>query len=134
MSLIRYEDRCCRIIGILSVVSSLSFCYHRLLLVLCVCSTVLSAFLCPLPHPHHFAVAGLVCHMCLSVCTLQCKFTTIKRRILNRAASQQIFARRKQSAASERQSRHDGVKRQSLKATAHRLRGTWGSVGERVGK
>ena len=29
MSLIRDEDRCCRIIGILSVVSSLSFCYHR---------------------------------------------------------------------------------------------------------
>ena len=31
MSLIRDEDRCCRIIGIFSVVSSLSFCYHRLL-------------------------------------------------------------------------------------------------------
>ena len=29
MSLIRDKDRCCSIIGILSIVFSLSFCYHR---------------------------------------------------------------------------------------------------------
>ena len=38
MSLIRDEDRCCRIIGISSVVSSLSLCYLCSVLVLRVCS------------------------------------------------------------------------------------------------
>ena len=44
MSLIRDEDRCCRIIGIFTFVSFLSFCYHRLILVLHACSSVLCAF------------------------------------------------------------------------------------------
>ena len=74
MSLIRDKDCCCRIIGILPVVSYLSVCYHRLLLVLCIYSTVLCAFLCPLLRPHHFVVAGLVRHTCLSVCNILCKF------------------------------------------------------------
>ena len=34
MSLIRDEDRCCPIMGIFTFISFLSFCYHRLLLVL----------------------------------------------------------------------------------------------------
>ena len=44
MSLIRDEDRCCRIIGIFTFVSFLSFCYHRSILVLHACSSVLCAF------------------------------------------------------------------------------------------
>ena len=88
-------------------------------LVLCVCSTVLSEFLCPLLRPHHFVVAGIVCHTCLSVHTFLCKFITVERRVLNRAASQQISARQKQSAASERRSRHDDVRRPSLEASTN---------------
>ena len=122
MSLIRDEDCRYRIIGILFVVSSLSFCYHRLLLVLCVFSTVCYAFLCPLLCPHHFLVAGLVCHTCLSVYTFLCKFITIEHRVLNRAASQQISVKQKQSAASERQSRHDDVRRPGVKATTNWFR------------
>ena len=86
---------------------------------LCVCSTVLSEFLCSSPRPHHFVVVGLVCHTCLSVRTFLCKFITVEPRILNRAASQHISARQKQSAASERRSRHDDVRRPSLKATTN---------------
>ena len=119
MSLSRDEDRCCRIIGILPAVSSLCFSYHCLLLVLCVCSTVRSIFLCPLLCPHHFAVAGLVCDTCLSVHAILCKFITIERRILNRVASQQICAKRKQSAAKTLWSQHDGIIRQSAKATTN---------------
>ena len=78
---------------------------------------MLCAFLCPLLRPHHFVVAGLVCHTCLSVHGFLRKFITVERRVLNRVASQQISARRRQSAASERQSRHDGVRKPSLKAT-----------------
>ena len=125
MSLIGDEDHCCRIIGIMSIVYSLSFYYHRLLLVLCVCSTVLSALLCPLPRPHHFVVTALVCHTCLSVCTFLCKFIIVEHRILNRGASQQIFARRKQSAACERWSRHDNIRRPSLKARTSRPLTPW---------
>ena len=44
MSLIRDEDRCCPIIGIFTFVSFLSFCYHRSILVLHACSSVLCAF------------------------------------------------------------------------------------------
>ena len=118
MSLIRDEDRCCHITGILTLVSSLSpFVTIVCWLVLCVCSTVLSEFLCPLPRPHHFVVAGIVCHTCLSVRTFLCKFITVERCILNRAASQQISARQKQSAASERRSRHDDVRRPSLEVS-----------------
>ena len=123
MSLVRDKDRCCHIIGILYVVSSLSFCYHRLLLALCVFSTMLSAFLCPLPRSHHFVIAGLVCHTCLSVRTFLCKFITVERRVLNRAASQQISARQKQSAASKRRSRHDDVRRQSLEVSTNMVFG-----------
>ena len=86
-------------------------------LVLRVCSTVLSEFLCPLPRPHHFVVAGIVCHTCLSVCAILCKFITVERRVLNRAAGQQISARQKQSAASERRGRHDDVTRPSLEVS-----------------
>ena len=125
MSLITEEDRCYRINGILFVVSSLSFCYHCLLLVLCVFSTVLSAFPCPLPRPHHFVIAGLVCHMCLSVRLTLCKFIAVERCILNRVASQQICARRKQSAAKERWSQHDGIIRQSAKATTNWFQSKW---------
>ena len=38
MSSIRDEDRCCYIIGIFTLLSCLSHCYHRLVLVLCACS------------------------------------------------------------------------------------------------
>ena len=44
MSLIRDEDRCCPIMGIFTFVSFLSFCYHRSILVLHTCSSVLRAF------------------------------------------------------------------------------------------
>ena len=132
MSLIRDEDRCCRIIGTLPVVSSLSFCYHRLLPVLCVFSTVCCAFMCPLLRLHHSVVAGLVCYTCLSVRIFLCKFITVERRVLNIAASQQISARRKQLAASERRSQRDGVKRQSLKATTNWFRSR--RSGERRGR
>ena len=44
MSLIRDEDRCCPIMGIFTFLSFLSFCYHRLILVLNACSFVLRAF------------------------------------------------------------------------------------------
>ena len=84
---------------------------------LCVCSTALSEFLCPLLRPHHFVVAGIVCHTCLSARTFLCKFVTVKRGILNRAASQQISARQKQSAANERRSQHDNVRRPSLEVS-----------------
>ena len=131
MSLNRDEDRCYCIIGILPIVSSLSFVTIVCWLVLCVCSTVLSEFLCPLPRPHHFVVAGIVCHTCLSVRTFLCKFITVERRILNRAASQQISARQKQSAASERRSRHDDVRRPSLEVSTNWFR-NWRS-GERRG-
>ena len=86
-------------------------------LVLCVCSTVLSEFLCPLPRPHRFVIAGIVCHTCLSMRTILCKFITVERRVLNMAASLQISAMQKQSAASERRSQHDDVRRPSLEAT-----------------
>ena len=86
-------------------------------LVLCVCNTVLSEFLCPLLRPQRFVVAGLVSHTCLSVRTFLCKFITVERRVLIRAASQQISAKQKQSAASERRSQHDDVRRPILKAT-----------------
>ena len=85
---------------------------------LCVCSTGLSDFLCPLLRPHHFVVAGIVCYTCLSVHTFLCKSITVERRVLNRAASQQISARQKQSAASERRSRHDDVRRRSVAASS----------------
>ena len=114
MSLIRDEDCCCRISGIISIVSFSLFLTIVCWLVLCVCSIVLSEFLCPLPRPHHFVVVGLVCHTCLSVHTFLCKFTTVERRILNRATSQQISARLKQLVASERRSQHDDIRRPSL--------------------
>ena len=44
MSLIRDEDRYCPIMGIFAFVSFLSFCYHRSILVLHACSSVLRAF------------------------------------------------------------------------------------------
>ena len=44
MSLIRDEDRCCPIMGIFTFVSFLSFYYHRSILVLHACSSVLCAF------------------------------------------------------------------------------------------
>ena len=99
MSLIRDEDRCCCINRIFAIVSSL-FGYHRLLVVLCVCSTVLCAFLCPLLRPHHFVFAGLVSHTRLSVHSILCNSITVECRILNKVVSQQISARRKQSTAS----------------------------------
>ena len=37
-SLIRDEDCCYRIAGIFAIVSSLSLCYHRLVLMFCACS------------------------------------------------------------------------------------------------
>ena len=101
ISLIRDKDRCYSIIGILYMVSSLSFCYHCLLLVLCVCSIVLYAILYPLFRPHHFVVVGRLCHTCLSVRTILCKFITIEHCILNRVTSQQISTRQKQSSASQ---------------------------------
>ena len=119
MSLIRGEDRYCRIIGILPIVSSLSFCCHRLLLMLFICSTMLSEFLCPLPRPHHFVVTRFVCHTCLSVQTTLYKFIIIKHRILNRAVNLQIFARQKQSVAKERRSQHDNVRRPGLEVSTN---------------
>ena len=44
MSLIRDEDRYCPIMGIFTFVSFLSFCYHRSILVLHACTSVLCAF------------------------------------------------------------------------------------------
>ena len=132
MSLIRDKDRCCRISGIISVVSLSIFVTIVCWLVLCVCSTVLSEFLCPLPRPHHFVVAGIVCHTCLSGRTFLCKFITVERRVLNRAASQQISARQKQSAASERRSRHDDVRRPSLEVSTNWFRSR--QSGERRGR
>ena len=58
-------------------------------------------FLYPLLRPHHFVVAGIVCHTCLSVRTFLCKYIIVERRILKRAAGQQISAWQKQSAASK---------------------------------
>ena len=133
MSLIRDEDRCCHINRILTFVSFLSLIVTIVCwLVLCVCSTVLSEFLCPFPRPHHFVVAGIVCHTCMSVRTFLCKYVIVERRVLNRAASQQISARQKQSAASERRSRHDDVRRQSVKATTKWCRSR--RSGERRGR
>ena len=118
MSLIRDEDRCCCIIGILPIVYSLAFCYHRFVLVLHFCS--------------HRAL-----HVCVIRCTtsprrsrwvyvpymsecLRCPPNVCSRRMsrfLYRVASQPFTARRKQSTSSERLRRHGDVRRRSVEAT-----------------
>ena len=117
MGLIRDEDNFCRIIGILPVLSSLSFCYHRFVLVLRICNTVLCVFVYTVALPHHFVVFGSVFCKHLCIRTSLHELVPYERRILSKATSQQIFARQKQPTASKQWSRHDGIKRQSLKDT-----------------
>lgn len=75
MSLIRYEDRCCCIIGIFSLVSSLSvFVTIVLVLVLCACSHCAACFVLSVAPPRRFTFAEPVHCTRLSVRTLLCAF------------------------------------------------------------
>ena len=67
MSLTRDEDHCCYISGTFTLVSSLSVCYHRFLLVPCICNIVLCVLVRPVAPPHHFTVGGPVRCTLLSV-------------------------------------------------------------------
>ena len=117
MSLIRDEDRYYSITGIITIVFCLSLCYHRLLLVLCVCSVVMCAIVCLLHRPHRFVVAWPVRYKRLYIHAFLYKPISIVCRVSNRAARQQVSARQDHSAASERLSRYNDVGRPSLKAT-----------------
>ena len=117
MSLIRDKDHCCYIIGILPVASCLSFvtimCYWccalaALVLYMCVRSVAPPSTLCN---------CWVVCHTHLHVRAILRTFVSITHSVLNRVASLQFSAWRKQSVASDQQSRHNDVRRQSLKAT-----------------
>ena len=117
MSLIRDEDRCYRITEILTVVSCFSHCYHRSVVVLRVCSTMLYAFVCTVALFHHFAVFGSVRCKHLRVHALPYQPLPVERRVLSKAASRQISERQKQSVASERRSLNDDIGRPTPKAT-----------------
>ena len=58
---------------------------------------------------HHFAVAGSVHIRVLSVCAILQTFVPVKRRVSNKATSQQISVREKQPVANERRNQHNDV-------------------------
>ena len=81
MSLIRDEDHCCPIMGIFTFVSFLSFCYHRSILVLHACSSVLCAFCESCCSVSPLRGRGRVCSEYLCVRTLL--YEPISRRSLH---------------------------------------------------
>lgn len=103
-------------------VSFLSLSYHRFVLVLYVCSRCAMrscVFRCS---AYRFVVVGPGHYMHLSVCTTLCAFVPIICRILDKATSQRFFAMWKHSAASERLSQNDDVRRPSLRLQQNSFR------------
>ena len=101
MSLIRDKDRCCPIMGIFTFVSFLSFCYHRSILVLHACSSMLCAFCESCCSASPLRGRGPVCSEYLCVRTLL--YEPISRRSLRLEQSCKLAVSREEETTYNRQ-------------------------------
>ena len=114
MSLIRDEDRCCPIMGIFTFVSFLSFCYHRSILVLHACSSVLRAFCESCCSASPLRGRGSVCSEYLCVRTLL--YEPISRRSLRFEQSCKSAVSREEETNCSRRTTEPKRRRQTTKS------------------
>ena len=114
MSLIRDEDRCCPIMGIFTFVSFLSFCYHRSILVLYACSSVLRAFCESCCSASPLCGRGSVCSNYLCVLTLL--YEPISRRSLHFEQSCKSAVSREQETTCSRRTTKPKLQRRTTKS------------------